>query len=127
MTTHEMVLLCSSLQGVGRCISLCLVLGFATFVAFGNFGYPPTSGLKNAAACRSTANFSCGPLVLVHGEGKAEANRKKYVSLKSACNCGPFSKLHFFRLREMFLMCVGPMACLWGVEQRWDPVPHCAH
>ena len=30
MTTHEMTLLCSSLQGVGRCILLCLVPGFAT-------------------------------------------------------------------------------------------------
>ena len=33
MTTHEMILLCSSLQGVGRCIPLCLLLGFATFSA----------------------------------------------------------------------------------------------
>ena len=41
MTTHEMKLLCSSLQGVGRCIPLCLVLGFATFAAFGKFGCPP--------------------------------------------------------------------------------------
>ena len=36
-TTHEMILLCPSLQAVGRCIPLCLVLGFATFVAFGNW------------------------------------------------------------------------------------------
>ena len=41
MTTHEMILLCSSLQGVRRCIPLCLVLGFATFVAFEKLGYPP--------------------------------------------------------------------------------------
>ena len=40
MTTHEMILLCSSLQGVGRCIPWCLVLGFAAFVAFVKFGYP---------------------------------------------------------------------------------------
>ena len=40
MTPHEMIPLCSSLQAVGRCISLCLVLGFA---AFGKLGYsPPT-------------------------------------------------------------------------------------
>ena len=43
MTTHEMILLCSSVQGVGRCIPLCLVLGFGTFVAFGKFGCPPTA------------------------------------------------------------------------------------
>ena len=44
MTTHEMILLCTSLQGVGRCIPLYLVLGFATFSASGNFGYPqPTA------------------------------------------------------------------------------------
>ena len=41
MTTHEMILLCSSLQGVGRCIPLCLVLGFATFAAFRKLCYPP--------------------------------------------------------------------------------------
>ena len=41
MINHEMILLCSSLQGVERCIPLCLILGFATFVAFGKFGYPP--------------------------------------------------------------------------------------
>ena len=41
MTTHEMILSCPSLQGVGRCIPLSLVLGFATLVAFGKFGYPP--------------------------------------------------------------------------------------
>ena len=28
MTTHEMILLCSSLQGVGTCILLCWVSGF---------------------------------------------------------------------------------------------------
>ena len=27
MTTHEMIMLCSSLPGVGRCIPLCFVLG----------------------------------------------------------------------------------------------------
>ena len=59
MTTHEMILLCSSLPGVGRCIHLCLVLVFATFVPVGKFGYPPPT----AAACRSTANFSWGLLV----------------------------------------------------------------
>ena len=41
MTTHEMILLCSSSQSVKRCIPLCLVLGFATFLASGNFGWPP--------------------------------------------------------------------------------------
>ena len=40
MTTHEMILMCSSLQGVGRCIPLCLVLGLATFAASGKFCYP---------------------------------------------------------------------------------------
>ena len=43
MTTHEMILLCSSLQGVRTCIPLCLVLGFAPFAAFGKLGYPPTA------------------------------------------------------------------------------------
>ena len=38
MTTHKMILLCSSLQGVGRCSPLCLVLGFATFSASEKFG-----------------------------------------------------------------------------------------
>ena len=41
MTTHAMILLCSSLQGVGTCIPLCLVVGFATFAALGKTGYPP--------------------------------------------------------------------------------------
>ena len=41
MTTHEMILRCSSLQGVGTCIPLCLVLGFATFAAFGKLTDPP--------------------------------------------------------------------------------------
>ena len=43
MTTHEMILSCSSLQGVRRCIPLCLGLGFATFAVFGKFGYPPST------------------------------------------------------------------------------------
>ena len=38
MTTHEMILLCSSLPGVGRCIPLCLVLGFCSF--WKNLGTP---------------------------------------------------------------------------------------
>ena len=38
--------------------------GFATFVDFGKPGYPPTCGLKHAAACCSTAIFTWGPLVL---------------------------------------------------------------
>ena len=50
MTTREMVLLCSSLQGVGRCIPLYLVLGFATFLASEKFWLSPTYGLKHAAA-----------------------------------------------------------------------------
>ena len=41
MTTYELLLLCSSLQGVRTCILLCLVLRFATFAAFGKLGYPP--------------------------------------------------------------------------------------
>ena len=49
-------------KGIGRCILLCLLLGFATFIAFGKLG-TPTYGLKHAAACRSTAHFSWGPLV----------------------------------------------------------------
>ena len=42
-TTHEVILLCSSLPGVARCTPLRLVLGFAAFVAFGRLavGYPP--------------------------------------------------------------------------------------
>ena len=66
MTSHEMILLCSSLQGVKRWIPLCLVVGFATFVALGS----PHLRLdtcrsmpQHAAACHSTANFSWGPLV----------------------------------------------------------------
>ena len=38
MSTHEGILLCSSLRSVGRCILLCFILGFATFVAVGKFG-----------------------------------------------------------------------------------------
>ena len=49
MTAHEMILLWSPLQGVVICLPLCLVLGFASFAAFGKLGYP--------------ANFSWGPLV----------------------------------------------------------------
>ena len=41
MTADKMILLCSSLQGVRTCLLLCLVLGFATFAAFGKLGYPP--------------------------------------------------------------------------------------
>ena len=44
MTTHEMILLCSSFAGCRenpRYIPLFLVPGFATLVAFGNFGHPP--------------------------------------------------------------------------------------
>ena len=64
MTTHEMILLCPSLPGVRRCIPcLCLMSRFATFAAFWKIGLPPTNGLKHAAACCSTANFSGGPLV----------------------------------------------------------------
>ena len=63
MTTLEMILLCPSLHGVRRCIPLCLMSRFATFAAFWKVGLPPTHGLKHAAACRSTANFSGGPLV----------------------------------------------------------------
>ena len=59
MTTHEMILSCPSFSGVGSCIALCLVLSFATFSAS-----PLDYGLKHAAACRSTAHVSWGPLVL---------------------------------------------------------------
>ena len=38
-------------------------LGFS----FWKIGLPPTYGLKHAAACRSTANFSWGPLMLGRG------------------------------------------------------------
>ena len=41
MTTPGMTLLCPSLQGVGTCVPLCSVLGFAPFAAFGTLGYPP--------------------------------------------------------------------------------------
>ena len=58
MTAHEMILLCSSLQGVRTCILLCLVLGFATFAAFGKLHYPPALGLKQHS------KFFLGPLVL---------------------------------------------------------------
>ena len=43
MTTHEMILLCPSLQGVKRCIPSCLILCFATFAAFWKIGLPPTA------------------------------------------------------------------------------------
>ena len=55
MTTHEMILLCSSLQGVGTWVChLC---------SFWRIGSPPTYGLNHAAACRSAAHFSWGPVV----------------------------------------------------------------
>ena len=38
-----MILLRPSLQSVVRGIPLCLVLGFATFVALGKFGHPPAA------------------------------------------------------------------------------------
>ena len=43
MTTHKMIMLCSSLQRVGRCIPLCLVPSFATFSASRKFYLPPTA------------------------------------------------------------------------------------
>ena len=52
MTTHEMIMLCLYLQGVGSCIPLCLVLGCL-----------PTYGLsmlQHAAVCHRTSNFSGG-------------------------------------------------------------------
>ena len=54
MTTHEMILLRSSLQIVGRCIPLCWVLGFASFVAFGIFEYPHL----RLEACRTMLQHS---------------------------------------------------------------------
>ena len=50
MTAHRMILLWSSLQGVGRCIPLCLGLGFTPFCSFWKMWVPPTYGLKHAAA-----------------------------------------------------------------------------
>ena len=38
MTAHDMILLCSSLQGVRTCIPLFLVLGLTTFAAVGRLG-----------------------------------------------------------------------------------------
>ena len=45
------------LQGVGTCIGVCHVC------SSGKIRLPPTYSLKHASACRSTANFSWGPLV----------------------------------------------------------------
>ena len=42
---------------------LCLILHFAILAAIWKIGLPLTNGLKPAAAYRSTANFSGGPLV----------------------------------------------------------------
>ena len=55
MTTNEMILLCPSLQGVRRCIPLCLMSCFATFAAFWKIGSPPSNGLKHAVCI-----FHCG-------------------------------------------------------------------
>ena len=60
MTTDEMILLCSCFQGVGTRSPLCLVVGVATFAAFGKLPLPPPLRLD---ACRGTANRSWGPLV----------------------------------------------------------------
>ena len=54
MITHEIILSCSSLQGVGTCIPLCQVLGFATF--------PP--GAKASCCLPVLANE---PLGVYHG------------------------------------------------------------
>ena len=54
VSIFEMILMCPSLQGVRRCIPLCLMSCFITFAAFWKFGLPPTNGLKHAAACRGT-------------------------------------------------------------------------
>ena len=54
MTAHEMILLCSSLQGVRTCIPLCLNPSFATFAAFGKLG---TLHLR-LEACRSMSQHS---------------------------------------------------------------------
>ena len=58
MTTHEMILLCPSLQGVRRCILLCLMLRFATFAAFWKIGPPPANGLKRTTAYHSMPQHS---------------------------------------------------------------------
>ena len=49
MTAHEMILLCSSLQGVGRCIPLCLVLGsgFCHLFSLWKIWLHPTNSLKH--------------------------------------------------------------------------------
>ena len=53
MTTHDMILLCSSLQRA-------FVFGarFCHLCSFWKIWVPPTDGSKHAAASRSTANFS---------------------------------------------------------------------
>ena len=49
MGVHEVILLCSPLQGVRRCILLCLVVGLAIyFFGFWKVLLPPTYGLKHA-------------------------------------------------------------------------------
>ena len=63
MTTHEMILLCPSLQGVRRCIPFVFDVPFCHLCSLWKIGLTPTNGLKHAAACRGTANLSGGPLV----------------------------------------------------------------
>ena len=63
MTTHEMVLLCSSLQ------SFVFGCGFCHLCSSWKIGLPPTYSFKHAAACCSTANFYWDRWCLIMGQG----------------------------------------------------------
>ena len=64
-TTHEMILLCSSLRVLGHRFLCVWSWVLPPLQPLENWA-PPTYGLKHAAACHSTANFSLGPLVPAH-------------------------------------------------------------
>ena len=75
MTTHEMMLPCSSLLGVRTCIRLCWVLGFATVSAFGKLGnpFPPTAW--------SMPQHSKFFLITFYSNYNMESNRKADVMM----------------------------------------------
>ena len=86
MTTHEMILLCSSLQGVRRCIPLCLVLG-CHFCRFWKIWVPPTYSLKHAAAQQ---NLSWASVLPGHSPGQ-NLRAHQGTRVRLACAWGKVS------------------------------------
>ena len=65
---------------------------FCHFCSFWKIWVPPTHGLKYAAACRGSADFSWGPLVLVNDQQFIEELEKYLVKDACAWNNNPRAK-----------------------------------